>query len=56
MTPPIDIPKNSFLVFITLLFPINLNCDVLGYLVPFIQFKKREKHPWKSVTFSKVAG
>ena len=25
-------------------------------LVPFIQFKKREKHPWKNVTFSKVAG
>ena len=25
-------------------------------LVPFVQFKKREKHPWKSVTFSKVAG
>ena len=23
-------------------------------LVPFAQFKKREKHPWKSVTFSKV--
>ena len=28
---------------------------VAGFL-PFIQFKKREKHPWKSVTFSKVAG
>ena len=23
--------------------------------VPFLQFKKREKHPWKCVTFSKVA-
>ena len=22
----------------------------------FVQFKKREKHPWRSVTFSKVAG
>ena len=30
-------------------------CDALRNLVPFIQFKKREKHPWKSVTFSKVA-
>ena len=30
-------------------------CDVLRDLVPFVQFKKREKHPWKSVTFSKVA-
>ena len=25
-------------------------------LVPFAQFKKREKHQWRSVTFSKVAG
>ena len=27
-------------------------CDALRDLVPFAQFKKREKHPWKSVTFS----
>ena len=26
-------------------------CDVLHDLVPFVQFKKREKHPWRSVTF-----
>ena len=25
-------------------------------LVPFVQFKKHEKHPLRSVTFSKVAG
>ena len=25
-------------------------------LVPFVQFKKCEKHPWRSVNFSKVAG
>ena len=31
-------------------------CDALRDLVPFVQFKKREKHPWRSVTFSKVAG
>ena len=31
-------------------------CDVLRDVVPFVQFKKREKHPWKSVTFSKVVG
>ena len=31
-------------------------CDVLRDLVPFAQFKKRGKHPWRSVTFSKVAG
>ena len=27
----------------------------LVHLVPFVQFKKREKHPWMSVTFSKVS-
>ena len=30
--------------------------DALRNLVPFLQFKKREKHPWRSVNFSKVAG
>ena len=30
-------------------------CGVLRDLVPCAQFKKREKHPWRSVTFSKVA-
>ena len=31
-------------------------CDVLHDLVPLVQFKKREKHPWRSVSFSsKVA-
>ena len=29
--------------------------DVLRDLVPFVQFKKREKHPWRNVTFNKVA-
>ena len=31
-------------------------CDVLCDLVPFVQFKKREKHSWRSVTFRKVVG
>ena len=31
-------------------------CGALCDLVPCGQFKKREKHPWRSVTFSKVAG
>ena len=31
-------------------------CDALRDLVSFAQFKQREKHPWRSVTFSKVAG
>ena len=29
----------------------NHICDALRDLVPFIQFKKREKHPWRSVNF-----
>ena len=31
-------------------------CDTLRDLVIFVQFKKREKHSWRSVNFSKVAG
>ena len=31
-------------------------CGALRDLVPFAQFKKLGKHPWKSVNFSKVAG
>ena len=34
----------------------NNKCGALFDLVPFVQFKKREKHPWRSVTSSKVAG
>ena len=30
--------------------------DALHDLVPFVQFKKREEHPWRSVTSSKAAG
>ena len=30
-------------------------CDALRNLVAFVQFKKREKQPWRSVNFSKVA-
>ena len=29
-------------------------CDKLHDLVPLVEFKKRKKHPWMSVTFSKV--
>ena len=38
-----------------LFFPMK-KCDALRDLVPFVQFKKREKHPWRSFNFSKVAG
>ena len=34
----------------------NIKCDNLRDLLPFVQFKKREKHPRRSFTFSKVAG
>ena len=34
----------------------KLICGAFRDLVAFVQFKKREKHPWKSVNFSKVAG
>ena len=34
----------------------SMICGALSDLVPFVQFKKREKHPWRSVKFSKVAG
>ena len=30
--------------------------DALRDLVAFVQFKKPEKYPWRSVNFSKVAG
>ena len=30
--------------------------DALRDLVPFVRFQKHEKYPWRSVTFSEVAG
>ena len=38
------------------MFKEELICAALRDLVPFVQFRKREKHPLKSVNFSKVAG
>ena len=35
---------------------IILNLWCVARLVQFVQFKKREKHAWRTVTFSKVAG
>ena len=31
-------------------------CDALRDFVPFVQIKKREKHPRRSVDYNKVAG
>ena len=28
-------------------------CDAFRHFIPFTQFEKREKHPWKIVTFNK---
>ena len=33
----------------------NVIFDALRVLVALVQFKKREKYQWRSVTFSKVA-
>ena len=35
---------------------IGLGSDALRGLVPFVQFRKREKNPWWSATFKKTAG
>ena len=39
-------------------FKKNVICDAMRdlVLVLFAQFRKREKHPWRRVTFNKVAG
>ena len=33
----------------------HCRCDALSNMIPFVQFKKREKQPWSSITFIKVA-
>ena len=47
--------KTILYIFVGL-FQTRLLCDALLYLAPFLQFKEGGKHPWRSVTFSKVAG
>ena len=32
----------------------NFQIDALHGVVPFLQLKKCEKHPWRSITVSKV--
>ena len=43
-------------VFLSFVHNFQSICDALRDLVPLVQFKEREKHPWRSVNFSKVAG
>ena len=33
---------------------IVIICDTLRDLVPFVQFKKREKHPWRSLGKTRI--
>ena len=50
------------LIFLNQLTLLSNNLVLMSYLsalrnlVAFVQFKKCEKHPWKSVNFSKTAG
>ena len=37
-----------------LIYHCNVICDALRASVPFVKFKEHEKHPWRSVNFSKV--
>ena len=39
-----------------LFYDLYFKWEVLRNLAPFVKFKKREKHAWKSITISKVAG
>ena len=61
--PVTKIPKSNWMKICYLnsddhiiLILLEYICDALRDLVPLVQFKKREKHPWKSVNFTKVAG
>ena len=62
---PIQEKIEIILIFTFLILILNINsnslktfeiCGALGDLVPFVQFIKPEKHPWRSINFSKVAG
>ena len=46
-----------FFVALPILFQFAQNniCCVLRDFIPFVQFNKREKHPWRSINFNKVA-
>ena len=42
-------------LYVHLLCQLLNKCDVVCDLLPFLRFWKPEKHPWRSVTFSKIA-
>ena len=47
-----DIQKSGFFFIMKIFNFSQTNCDALHDLVPFVQFKRREKHPRRSVTFT----
>ena len=56
-----DLKKNTknfnfFLVMLINWKKVSFICNALRDLLSSVQFLKRKKHPWKNVTFSKVAG
>ena len=51
---PIFFQDNIQWIILIILFQTLNMGDALRNLVPFVQFKKREKHPWGSVNFSEA--
>ena len=54
-----NVPLSMFQVILNtprLVLMQAINRDALCDFVPFVQFEKREKQPWRSVTFSNVSG
>ena len=45
----------STVLEIALSLAVNFQSDALRDLVPFAQFEKLEKYPWRNITFSKVS-
>ena len=40
------------IVIVTISMTLMVICGALHDFLPFVQFEKREKHSWRSVTFS----
>ena len=52
-----DSSLEDFLDFLSIVFVIRMYIsNALRNLVPFVQFKVREKHSWVSATFIKLTG
>ena len=47
-----DTQKPGFFLIMKIFKFSRTNCDTLRDLVPFVQFKRREKHPRRKVTFT----